>query len=67
MKNQLQGVSLILFGALLEFVNKTDYWDYDIVRVFALIFGTLGLIITFKEEILKILRKLNEEDDESGS
>ena len=57
MKKQLQGISLILFAAVLLLYAMIDPWipiiadiPTDLVAVCALIAGIVGLVRSFKKE-----------------
>lgn len=56
MKNQLKGISLILFGILLVLVALVDPWIpiiediSNITLVFGLFSGIVGMIFSFRKE-----------------
>lgn len=64
MKKQLQGIGMVLFGALLVFFNISYEPYYVDVDIIGLIAGIIGLILMFGSEVVELLNKLNEKDKE---
>lgn len=65
MKNALKGIALIFFGVLLVIFQiscETEY-EYLYADLLGLIVGGFGLMLVFKDDILKGLNKLNEKED----